>query len=71
MMIRDPRHDPQQGDVIRDPEGFYVYVTTRTPRRVFAQPFGDNKPSLWCLYHKLWQWRKLTKTAEVVIKGTG
>ena len=65
---RDPRHDPQPGDVLRDPDGFYIYVSTRTPRLVFTQPFGDKKPMIWCLCWKLGYWRRLAKDAEVIMQ---
>ena len=64
---RDPRYDPQEGDVIKDPEGYYIYVRIRTPRMVFIEPFGKESPMLWCSQNKLWSYRKNAKECEVVI----
>ena len=67
MKKRDPRYDPQKGDVIRDPDGFYIYVTGRTPRHVFTETFGDCKPMLWCTRCKLGFWRKKAMDCDVAI----
>lgn len=64
---RDPRYDPEMGDVVKDPEGFYIYVQGRSARLVFAQPFGEKKPGLWCTNFKLGYWRRKAKDCEVVI----
>ena len=55
---RDPRHDPEEGDVLKDPEGFYLYVTARSSRTLWVRPFGDKKPGLWCSHMKLGFWRQ-------------
>jgi len=67
MKARDPKHDPQPGDVLRDPEGWYIYVQARSPRLVWAQPFGEKQPGLWCSHFKLGFWRRKAKDCEVII----
>lgn len=64
---RDPRQDPEVGDVLKDPEGFYLYVQGRSPRMVWAQPFGEKRPMLWCSQLKLGFWRRKAKDCEVTI----
>ena len=67
ITVRDPRKDPRNGDVVKDPDGFFIYVTTRTPRKVFTKPFGNEKPMMWCLSFSLGFWRRRSKDCEVVI----
>ncbi len=58
---RDPRHDPQEGDVLYL-EGVKVTVDMRSPRLVGSTP--EPFPGLWQPVMKLRDWRTLMEGAN-------
>ena len=63
---RDPRHDPQVGDVLVS-NNITFKVIRRQARRVWAEADGERQKTGL----KLHQWRRFLRDAEVARAGVG
>ena len=65
-VVRDPRIDPQPGDVIRDVNGDWI-VTRRSLNGVDFSPQKGNKHPSGVV--SIDQWREASKGKEVIKRG--
>lgn len=66
-VMRDPRHDPQRGDILSKPFEFRRIVIGRSRSRVHFVPHMDARPT----NHAIRTWRDWAADAEVVRRAGG
>jgi len=65
MGMRDPRENPQEGDVLRNRDGVTFYVRRREGSTIQYQEYGCGD----ILEHSLQAWRVDAKNDEIVERG--
>ena len=65
-MTRDPRMDPQPGDVIRQGRQDIAVIATRQDMVYFSRADANKNFSTVGFCIPIWEWRDQAKDAEVV-----